>query len=475
MKIILIALTSDNCVRNFIDSGAFVMLQKHYEVHFLVMPSVTKPIDLLRQHRLDYDEMPRSRGRWRMFYISMARYAKRCITFPIKYIETYYLKLNWFHRLASSLLALPGFAECFTMLKEFQLGTVKQIDEVITKVSPDLVIIPCAFNDSYSLDTLKSAKALGKKTLLIMFNWDNVSSKGVLPFLPDYMAVWGEQTKEHAIRIQRMPDDRVIILGAPQFERYHMPVTPSRDEWRLANGLPLNKKIILFTGMSRMISEIDLLVELDKAIENKVLSDVHVLYRPHPWKAIYAKEKSFFDYDFKHVTLDVQIKDHYLRMFNDKEYRLNKKGMFVPDYDYYPALFNAVDAVISTGTTMGIEAMIMGKPVLVSAFGDDQEAGNPDWKILTYEHHLCWPMMSSVIHCHRRESLVDDCIKLIAMAYMPEIYRKLQREVRYVVDHNHQTYDKRLYEAVNNLFGGGSVSLLSGRDQYVGKWGDNRT
>ena len=44
---------------------------------------------------------------------------------------------------------------------------------------------------------------------MIMANWDNVASKGVLRILPDHIGVWGEQTKLQAMTIHSIPEENI--------------------------------------------------------------------------------------------------------------------------------------------------------------------------------------------------------------------------------------------------------------------------
>ena len=83
---------------------------------------------------------------------------------------------------------------------------------LIKKVNPDLIIIPSYFNDPESLDLIRAAKKWRASSLMIMGNWDNVASKGVLRFRPDFLGVWGEQTLQ-AIKIHKFKENQVHLLG----------------------------------------------------------------------------------------------------------------------------------------------------------------------------------------------------------------------------------------------------------------------
>jgi hypothetical protein len=451
-KKIIVPFGTDNGVRNFLESKAFQELEKRHDVHFLVFEGVTRPVVGKHVHWIkNYDVAGRSRRRMFAFFASMKRYANRCTTFPIKYHETFYKQLPASRRYIMDVLTLPGIAETFISVNEALLKTSAVVDDVLNKIEPDLAIIPCAFNDAHSLDVLKSAKQKKIQTLMLMFNWDNVCTKGVLPFLPDYMSVWGPQTFKHAVDIQKMPANRIKVLGAPQFEVYRQPLSMSSADLRRLNGIPEGKKVILFTGMSRLTDEIGLLERLDNAVENGELPGAHIHYRPHPWKVTYPNEKNFFDCSFRHTTMDIQLKDHYVSVLKDVQYRKSQRNNFVPDYSYYPSLFAAVDGVISPGTTMGIEAMVMGKPVLVRGFDDEGEGANPDRFIYKYDHYDCWDKMPSVVVCRDRNDIVKDTRELLKLANDPKVSSSLKEEVKYIVDLDEHTFADRLNDYVESI------------------------
>lgn len=451
-KRILIPIDSNNGVRNFVDSGAFSALEKDYELHFVVLSYVKKSLPTNNCFRIGPEEViKRSRVRTQSFFLSMKRYQDRSSTFPVKYHETFYKYLPLQKKLITNILTLPGIAELFLKFNELRLGTMADMDRIIESVKPALVIVPCSFNETFTLDCLKSAKQKGIKNLFLMFNWDNVSSKGVLPLLPDYMTVWGPQTQEHACKIHRMPKERTFILGAPQFENYRRGFKYTREEFRRLNGLLPDERVILFAGISRLIDEAAILAQLEEAIERGELNNVRILYRPHPWRTVSKTEKNFFDCGFKHITMDWQMRDHYRRIMSADKLSDEEQGAFVPDYDYYSSLFNAVDAVISPGTTMGIEAMIMGKPVLIKAFADEAFHFGADKMIHTYEHHSCWKRMQTPILCVDRKNFISDCNRMLKILSEPGSEERIKQEVQYVVFQDERPYAERLKACVENI------------------------
>jgi hypothetical protein len=447
-KRILIPIPGDIFIRNFIDSGAFSRLEAEYEIHFLVSSIVKAKIPFQNIHVVSSDQVSkRTHARYLIGYLSMKRFRRRSKTFPIKYRETFYNRLSPAKKAIANALSLPVMAELVIRSREALLGTLPEVDRLIQEIAPDFMVIPSGISDSFSIDCLKSAKKQGIRHLLLMFNWDNVSCKGVLSVVPDHMGVWGEQTHEQAVKIHGLSPKAVHILGSPQFEAYFKPVALSRTEFRSKHALPQDKLIVVYLGVARYRDEIATLSELEKAIAAGQLPDTHILYRPHPWKETYPGERNFFEMGFKHITMDPQLAEHYRNQMTASGYSTKS---FVPEYGHYPAMLNAVDAVISSLTTMGIESMLMGKPVLLPVFPDDKHSFSLD-TLYEYEHHQCWRKFPDVVVSDRKERFIQDCQRLIGLAKDKRVSQRLREEAKHVVFFDELPYPDRLFRCVQGL------------------------
>ena len=77
-------------------------------------------------------------------------------------------------------------------------------------------VIICPSNAGGTADTDISGLShqdTDTKTLILIDNWDNFSSKYVMPFHPDKVVVWGEQTKLHAITLQGLRENSIRVMG----------------------------------------------------------------------------------------------------------------------------------------------------------------------------------------------------------------------------------------------------------------------
>lgn len=446
-KRVLVPLASDLFVRNFVESGAMGALEREFEVHYLVSRLVKKKLKGHVHEAHDDQTVPRTLLRYKVGYLSMNRHRDRSRSFPIKTRETMTNHLSLPKRILFELLSLPVIYEAVEKLIEWKLGRVPGIDAAIREIQPEFALIPSGFSDSFSIDCLKSVKGSKIPHLLLMFNWDNVSCKGVLPVLPEWMGVWGEQTKEQAVKIHGLPENRVLVLGSPQFEAYRNPPEETSRAIRESLGFPSDGKLLLYLGIQRYRDETALLRQLEDAIESGMLPGTTIVYRPHPWRNAIPSEKNFFDQGFRHLVMDPQLSEHYQKTLKDPVY---DPKSFVPSFAHATRLLACVDAVISSLTTMGIEAMMVGKPVLLPAFPDPKFPFSTD-TLIQYEHHACWERFTTAIVCGKQADFSADCARLLSLAESPGTAERAKKEVQYVVHLDDAPYSERLLAAVKRI------------------------
>ena len=99
---------------------------------------------------------------------------------------------------------------------EFNLVTNQKLRKIVKNLNPDLVIFPMQDTHILSCDLIN----MSYKTLGLIDNWDNLSSRGSHVFKTNYLTVWGEQTKKHAISFQGYKSKNTFVIGTPRFGKY---------------------------------------------------------------------------------------------------------------------------------------------------------------------------------------------------------------------------------------------------------------
>jgi hypothetical protein len=239
---------------------------------------------------------------------------------------------------------------------EAAIPTSRRIDRYIRMLRPDVVLVsPVVKVGSSQVDYLKSARRLGIPAATCVASWDNLTSKGLLRFVPERVFVWNEIQRREAIELHGMPASRVVATGAQLFD-YWFEQRPrsSRGEFVQRIGLDLTQPYVLFLGSSpfvarRLDREVRFVmrwIDTLRASDDERLRRVGIAIRPHP------TGRRWHEIDLGRFENVVIWPRRSARPVTPEE----QAGFF--DSLTYSA------AVVGINTTAMIEAAIVGKSVL---------------------------------------------------------------------------------------------------------------
>jgi hypothetical protein len=270
-------------------------------------------------------------------------------------------------RRRTKLRALPGVRHVILRRLFRRFPPNPELMSLAREVRPELIVAPSGGTDALVIDAVRVGRELGVPTLVVIYNWDNLSSKSAFPVKPDYLGVVGRQSVDHAWRIHRIRPERVGLLGGPYIDHYFRHEAGSTES-------PFPFRYVLFAGCYLPFDELSALERLEAEIEQRGL-DLKVVYRPHPNRRDRRTPDFVDESRFKHVVIDPQVRDAYLARFSERE---GKGGVGrLPPLDYYPALLENAEFVVCPLSTMIIESAIFERRVLVIAYHDGQHRSSP--------------------------------------------------------------------------------------------------
>jgi hypothetical protein len=180
-----------------------------------------------------------------------------------------------------------------------------RITEYIREQRPDVVLVsPLIELASPLLDYLKAARALGIRTGICVASWDNLTSKGLLRFVPERVFVWNETQRCEANELHGIPAERVVATGAARFDDWFAQrPSSSREEFMQRVGLDAaaasvageagdarpeepGQPYLLYLCSSVFVApdEVSFVHRWLAALRER-LGDVGVIVRPHPKRA----------------------------------------------------------------------------------------------------------------------------------------------------------------------------------------------
>jgi hypothetical protein len=257
----------------------------------------------------------------------------------------------------------------------------------------DLLLYPSSAYEPELIDIISGARNSKIKSLMLIDNWDNLSSKTVISHRPDFIATWGEQSTHHAVSIQGFAKEKCFNLGTPRIDSYFFERV---NQFKA----PLDYKYILVVGSSAPYDEAGLIYKLDYEIAQnpEIYGLTRVLYRPHPLRS--SLDKINFE-NLKKTDLDPSVASSYLRDNN-----LDIQNIPLPELEGYSNLISNSSIVISGITSMMIEASIFNKKCLVMGFEEASNITSPAKMLSVYPHFDGIENLPNLTVCRDAESII---------------------------------------------------------------------
>jgi hypothetical protein len=259
----------------------------------------------------------------------------------------------------------------------------KRIDALLTKVEtaipidpgihaflasqrPDAVVLSPMVGIGFTqADFVKSARALGVPSGMLVFSWDNLSNKGLVHEMPDRMLVWNETQRVEAVKLHRYPADRVLVTGAPRFDPFfEMTPATTREAFFAMCGLDPSRPLVTYLCSSKFVAAHERafverwIAELRRS-SDPVLAGCNLLVRPHPAGMKGWHADTFTDVRWPGARSE---KATISKPFDDAQTVVMNSPMQNADRVLYDTVFHSA-AVVGLNTSAEIEAAIVGRPV----------------------------------------------------------------------------------------------------------------
>ena len=201
-------------------------------------------------------------------------------------------------------------------------------------------------------EVIKAARAAGVPSALIVYSWDNLTSKALIHEHPDRVFVWNEIQVEEAADLHGIDAGRVVATGAPRFDEFFA-LAPSapREELLRRLGLDPAAATVLYLGSSGFVTKrepelVERWVAALRASADGRVREANVVVRPHPG------------------TLD----EPQWAGWSPSGERVAMPPPRRSPQDLLDTL-SLADAVVALNTSAEIEAAIAGRPVLTIEVG----------------------------------------------------------------------------------------------------------
>lgn len=257
------------------------------------------------------------------------------------------------------LLSYVKFLRRLTQRAGIHLLAQVSLKDLFLRYEPSLVFVTniLSYQD---MNLMLEAKVYGVKTLSMVKSWDTSSTKGLIRVLPDHLIAPNEFSKKDMLDLHNFPEEsKIFVSGFPNYDSYFKKEgLISREEFFSSMGLDLSKKLIFYCAIGDWLfpNEHEIVEMVDDGISEGKILNAQILARPHPkYRGIDDKLK-----DSKNAVMD-----------RGATYPTSQvEGWEFEQKDIHH-LINSIyhsDVLVTTASTMTIEACIFDKPVINIAF-----------------------------------------------------------------------------------------------------------
>jgi len=279
------------------------------------------------------------------------------IGFVGKYLKYLILRiifqpLSFFSSVRRSIRWLDGKFTMRDLVTDYQ--------QLLRKYQPEIVFSTSIVEDS-EVALLRAAKREKIKTMAMPKSWDN-ASKRYFRAKADKIVVWSDFMMRQMKELQDYNEKEIIKVGVPQFDCYsNNKNILSRKEFCQKIGLDASKKIIFFGSEGKLMpSDSKVAKVLYDLISKQSFFGLSQLFiRPHfGYKDDQLKFVELFDK--KNVVVDsfYEPSDGFRDQWDYSDQQMNH---FVNSLYY-------ADVVISTCSTLILDAVAMNKPAILINF-----------------------------------------------------------------------------------------------------------
>ena len=297
--------------------------------------------------------------------------------------------------------------------KEDQLLESNEATRLIELIAPKALVATYPVNFLEGM-LLKAAKAQGCKTVIHLLSWDNISCKGHFPQLADEYIAWGPIMAAELKEYYGVSDEKIHQCGVPHFDVHLLNrANPQPGVFLEKLGLKADRPYLFF-GMSSprfAPSEIDSVEWLGKQVTNNVFGkDMQLIVRPHPQNV----QGNMADTSWL-PRLEALNSDRIGVDFPDLSISKMAWSMQEKDMLRMSRLLAGCTVSLNSGSTLSIDALMCGKPVILTSFdaGEELTYWRSARRLIDYTHLRKLVDCQGVSVVKNYKDLIDSLLKYL--------------------------------------------------------------
>ncbi|MEM9918095.1 MAG: hypothetical protein AAF990_08365 [Bacteroidota bacterium] len=264
----------------------------------------------------------------------------------------------------------PGLKDLYKRREEKQLES-PEAAQLLEKIDPSVFISTYPVNLSEAM-MLKAANEQGIKTVIHLLSWDNISCKGHFPALADEYIAWGPIMERELMEYYQIPKEKIHAQGVPHFDLHvRSRQAPNPAPYLKELGLDPSRPYLFF-GMSSprfAPKEIDIVEWLAKSVKEDVFGkDIQLIIRPHPQNVQGSMADQSWLPRLKALHSGRVRVDFPDLVKSKMPWSIRQKDM-----ERLSQLLVGASISYNSGSTLSIDALMCGVPVVLTSFDGDAE------------------------------------------------------------------------------------------------------
>ncbi len=259
-----------------------------------------------------------------------------------------------------------------------------ETQDFLKKLAPRLVVSTYPVNINEAL-LLRNAQVLNIKTIIHLLSWDNITCKGIFPATADNYIAWGGIMASEFEQYYSATSENVAQCGVPHFDEHFRMKTEGKDEYKpYLTDFGLNPdRPYLFVAMSAPYfapNEIDIVEWLAAKVNTNYFGEnMQFVVRPHPQNVTGSMADETWLPRLRALKNERVAVDFPNLVKSKLPWSMEQKDMI-----RFSSLISGATVVINSGSTASIDALMLGRPVILSSFDADFE-------------HIYWKQVARVL------------------------------------------------------------------------------
>lgn len=272
---------------------------------------------------------------------------------------------------------LPDFSPNFIFKLETMLVPgYKKFSEYVKKCNPSLVLTAAPGLNDFDTYAILCARRAKISSVAIDTSWDNLTSSPRHIRHVDYFILWNRWMKEMAKDLHGYNESHLFVSGAVRFDHYfrRSDFEVDRETFLKSKGLDPNNKTIFFAARNYGgFYEKFMKAFIQWQKENFFGQKLNLFVRIHPLDSMEPYQE-YTDVKNIHIERGGELKQ-------DDKKGGHKVEMNERDFINTKHTLKYCDLCVSIASTMSLEAMIFGKPVINIGFAEEFSS------ILNFPHY----------------------------------------------------------------------------------------